>query len=99
MLILWGIGVAGMTGGVPTMHPASMSYVFGRREYQSANRIIMSIQLIPSAVAATITMAMINAGKGQLAWTLLLVAIAVGIIVTIPMFKMKDANAEDRLHK
>jgi MFS family permease len=99
MLILWGIGVAGMTGGVPTMHPASMSYVFGRREYQSANRVIMAIQLIPSAVAATITMAMINADKGQLAWTLLLVAIVVGIIFTIPMFKMKDANAEDRLHK
>ncbi len=98
MLIVWGFGVACMTGGVPTMHPASMSYVFGRREYQSANRIIMAIQLIPSAVAASITMAMINSGNGVLAWTILIVAIVVGLIFTIPMFKMKDANAEDRIY-
>ena len=30
MLVLWGFGVACMTGGVPTMHPASISFAFGR---------------------------------------------------------------------
>ena len=96
MLILWGFGVACMTGGVPTMHPASMSFVFGRREYQSANRVIMAIQLIPSAVAATIMMSLIQSGKGTAAWIMVLVVIVIGIIATIPMFKMQDANAADR---
>ena len=96
MLILWGFGVACMTGGVPTMHPASMSFTFGRREYQSANRIIMAIQLIPSAVAATIMMSLIQSGHGTAAWIMVLVVVVIGIVATIPMFKMQDANAADR---
>ncbi len=98
LLVLWGFGVACMTGGVPTMHPASMSYVFGRREYQSANRIIMAIQLIPSAVAATIMVNLISAGHGVGAYIMVVCVAIFGIITTIPMFKMKDANAEDRIY-
>lgn len=96
LLILWGFGVACMTGGVPTMHPASMSFMFGRREYQAANRIIMAIQLIPSAIAASLMMWLINAGMGNIAWGMNIVIIIIGLICTIPMFKMKDANAADR---
>lgn len=96
MLVLWGFGVACMTGGVPTMHPASMSFVFGRREYQSANRVIMAIQLIPSAVAAIMMQSLIQNGNGVLAYTILLAVVVFGLITTIPMLKMKDAMAEDR---
>ena len=96
MLILWGFGVSCMTGGVPTLHPASMGFMFGRREYQSANRIIMAIQLIPCAVAATIMIALINSGNGMIAWIGCIVLVIIGIIATLPMFRMKDANAEDR---
>ena len=96
MLILWGFGVACMTGGVPTMHPASMGFMFGRREYQAANRVIMAIQLIPSAVAALMMVTLIGAGKGVLAYWILIAITAFGIITTIPMLKMKDAMAEDR---
>ena len=96
MLVLWGFGVACMTGGVPTMHPASISFAFGRREYQAANRIIMAIQLIPCAVAANIMVALINSGNDMSAWIMCLVVTAIGILFTLPMFKMKDANAADR---
>ena len=96
MLVLWGFGVACMTGGVPTMHPASISFAFGRREYQAANRIIMAIQLIPCAVAAYIMSWMINSSNDMSGWIMCLVVIAIGIIFTLPMFKMKDANAADR---
>ena len=96
MLILWGFGVACMTGGVPTMHPASISFAFGRREYQSANRIIMAIQLIPCAMAAYIMSWMINSSNDMSAWIMCLVVIVIGILFTLPMFKMKDANAADR---
>lgn len=99
MLIVWGFGVACMTGGVPTMHPASMSFVFGRKEYQAANRVIMMIQMIPGAVAANIMMALINSGRGNFAWGMCVVIIIIGLIATVPMFKMKDANAEDRSYK
>ena len=98
LLVLWGIGVACMTGGVPTMHPASISYVFGRREYQSANRIIMAIQLIPSAVAAYFMAFMIQSGNGFLGWMIIVGVAVFGIIMTIPMFRIPDANAADRLY-
>lgn len=96
MLILWGFGVACMTGGVPTLHPASMGFMFGRREYQAANRVIMAIQLIPSAVAAMMMTILINAGKGLVGYWILIAIVIFGLLTTIPMFKMKDAMAEDR---
>ena len=89
LLILWGFGVSCMTGGVLTMHPASISFAFGRREYQAANRIIMAIQLIPGAFAAQIMAAMINSGNPMSAWIMCLIVLAIGIIFTILMFKMK----------
>ena len=96
MLIVWGFGVACMTGGVPTMHPASISFAFGRREYQAANRIIMAIQLVPCAFAAQWMVAMINGKNPLMAWYHVMIVIVVGLIFTIPMFKMTDANAADR---
>jgi MFS family permease len=44
LLFLATIGVAGMTGGTPNLHPSSIMYVFGRENYQAANRWIMAIQ-------------------------------------------------------
>ena len=96
LMVLWGFGVACMTGGVPTMHPCISAYCFGRREYQSANRIIMAIQLIPSAFAAQIMTAMILKGQAVQAYIMLAVVCVIGIIATITMLKLKDANAADR---
>lgn len=96
MEILWGFGVACMTGGVPTMHPASITYAYGRREYQSANRIIMAIQLIPSAFAAMMMAALIQSGKGVLAYGICLVVIVIGLIATFMLRKVPDAMAADR---
>ncbi len=98
LMILWGFGVACMTGGVPTMHPCITSYVYGRKEYQSANRIIMAIQLIPYSFAAMMMIALISAGKAKLAFTILLVIIIVGIVATATLLGMKDANASDRAY-
>ena len=98
LMIGWGFGVACMTGGVPTMHPCITSYAYGRREYQSANRIIMAIQLIPSAVAAMMMVMLIQSGKATMAYGILIVIIIVGLIATFAMLKMKDANAADRMY-
>ena len=96
MEIAWGFGVACMTGGVPTMHPCSVSYAYGRKEYQSANRIIMAIQLIPSALAAYMMAAMIEAGKGVMAYGICIVVIVIGLIATWMLRSVPDAMAADR---
>lgn len=96
MEIVWGFGVACMTGGVPTMHPASITYAYGRKEYQAANRVIMSIQLIPSALAAMMMAALIQSGKATLAYGICLVVIAIGLIATVMLRKVPDAMAADR---
>ena len=96
MEVLWGFGVACMTGGVPTMHPCSITYGYGRREYQSANRIIMAIQLVPSAFAASMMVALISAGKATLAYGICVVVIVIGLAAIFMMRNMKDANAADR---
>ena len=96
MEIAWGFGVACMTGGVPTMHPASITYAYGRKEYQSANRVIMAIQLIPSALAAYMMAAMIESGKGVLAYGICVVVIIIGLIATWMLRKVPDAMAADR---
>lgn len=92
LLVLWGFGVGCMTGGCPALHPASISFAFGRRSYQSANRVIMAIQLIPSAVGTAMMIALIEAGKGLLGFRILLAVVAVGIAATLPMFRMKCAG-------
>jgi Na+/melibiose symporter-like transporter len=78
------------------MHPCITAYVYGRREYQSANRIIMAIQLIPSAVAAMMMVALIQNGQGFLAYMILAAIIVIGLIAMWTMRGMKDANAAER---
>lgn len=98
LMLLWGFGVACMTGGVPTLHPCITSFAYGRKEYQSANRIIMAIQLIPYSFAAMMMTVLIQSGKATLAYIILLVVIVVGIIAVASMLKMEDANASDRMY-
>ncbi len=94
--IIWGFGVACMTGGVPTMHPCSITYAYGRREYQSANRIIMAIQLIPSAFAAMMMVSLIGNGKANVAYIILVAVIVAGLLATLAMKSIPDANLADR---
>lgn len=44
-------GIAGITGGTPNLHPSMTAYVFGRKNYQAANRYIMTIQAAFQAFA------------------------------------------------
>ncbi len=96
LLILWGFGVACMTGGVPTMNPASVAFAFGRREYATASRVVLSIQLVPMAFSAMIMSNLISSGHGMQAWIMCAVVVCIGLLFCIPMFKWGDANAADR---
>jgi MFS family permease len=44
LIVIAAFGLAGMMGGTPNLHPSITTYVFGRDNYQAANRWIMSIQ-------------------------------------------------------
>lgn len=98
LMIAWGFGVACMTGGVPTMHPCITAYAYGRKEYQSANRIIMAIQLIPSAFAAQMMVSLISTGKATLAYGILIGVIIVGLVAMFTMLNLEDANASERAY-
>ncbi len=99
MLILWGFGVACMTGGVPTMNPASVGYAFGRREYATASRVVLAIQLIPMAFSAQIMQATFAMDNDVVGFYMLYAIIIVGILFCIPMFGWGDAMAADRTGK
>ncbi|MCI1208456.1 MAG: MFS transporter [Treponema sp.] len=51
LLLATAVGIAGVTGGTPTLHPSITSYVYGRRCYQAANRWIMTFQAVLMAFA------------------------------------------------
>jgi len=93
---VWAFGVACMTGGVPTMHPCSVSYVYGRKKYQGANKWIMTIQAIIMAFALYYMGFFFERGMANWAYYGMLIMLVISLIVILTMWKVPDANAADR---
>jgi MFS family permease len=103
---VWAFGVACMTGGMPTMHPAVTSYVYGRKKYQSANKWIMSIQAILMAFSIPYMVIFVEratAAGGPPDYTKMtpgyvgmIVMLVVSLVTILTMFKIPDANLLDR---
>jgi tryptophan-rich sensory protein len=85
-----------MTGGVPTMHPCSVSYVYGRRKYQDANKWIMSLQLIMAAFSVYYMGYFFEIGKPDWAYYGMLIMLVISLITIFTMWNIPDANAADR---
>lgn len=96
LMAVWAFGVACMTGGCPTMHPCVTAYVYGRKKYQSANKWIMSIQAVIMAFAIPYMSYFFDSGNPNAAYYGLLVLLVIAIITVITMWKIPDANLEDR---
>ncbi|MGL5437897.1 MAG: MFS transporter [Lachnospiraceae bacterium] len=96
---VWAFGVACMTGGVPTMHPCSVSYVYGRKKYQGANKWIMTIQAIIMAFALYYMGFFFERGMADMAYYGMLIMLVISLITIITMWKVPDANAADRDYK
>jgi len=96
MMSLWAFGVACMTGGTPTMHPCSVSYVYGRRKYQDANKWIMTIQGIIMAFSYYYMGYFFEIGKEALAYYGMLIMLVISLITIFTMWNIPDANAADR---
>ena len=78
------------------MHPCITSYVYGRRNFMSANKWIMTIQAIPMAFALPFMGLFNQAGYLTEAYYVLLVLLIISLITIITMRNIPDANAEDR---
>lgn len=96
---VWAFGVACMTGGVPTMHPCSVLYVYGRKKYQSANKWIMTIQAIIMAFSLYYMGFFFERGMADTAYYGLIVMLIISLITILTMWKIPDANAADREYK
>lgn len=99
LMLVWAFGVACMTGGVPTMHPCSVSYVYGRKKYQAANKWIMTIQAIIMAFALYYMGFFFERGMADFAYYGLIVMLVVSLVTVVSMWNVPDANEEDRDYK
>ncbi len=94
MTIALTLGLAGVTGGMPTLHPSITAYVYGRENYQAANRWIMSIQAIILAFAITFMATILDVtGSLDLAYQ---VMIGMMVIVVITIFMLSRTPDYDR---
>lgn len=66
LIITAAIGLAGVTGGTPNLHPSITTYVWGRDKYQAANRWIMAIQAIMMAFALPFMSYIMDTHEGNL---------------------------------
>ena len=89
-------GLAIVLGAAVVTYPCIMTHVYGRFNYQAANRITSSIQLIPKAFAGLIMTALIQSGHGSIAYILMIVVCALGLVILLTMQKIPDANAADK---
>ncbi|MGD9222980.1 MAG: MFS transporter, partial [Desulfobacteraceae bacterium] len=72
------IGIAGITGGTPNLHPSITTYVWGREKYQAANRWIMAIQAIMMAFSIYFMSVILDTtGSLDLAYKIMLGLVAV----------------------
>jgi MFS family permease len=102
---VWAFGVACMTGGMPTMHPAVTNYVYGRKKYQSANKWIMPIQAVMMAFSIPYMVYFVGLAtadgppdytKMTPAYVGLIIMLVISFVVILTMFKIPDANLLDR---
>ena len=97
-IIMAAVGYAAITGGCPNLHPSINTYVYGRKNFLAASRVIMAAQGIFAAFANMYMGAFINAGKISLAYYVLCIAVVVamimmGILARKPAYDSEEAIA------
>ena len=80
-IIMATVGYAAITGGCPNLNPSINTYVFGRKNYLAASRIIMALQGVIAAFANSYMGAFLNAGKVSAAYYVLCIAVVVAMIL------------------
>lgn len=84
-------GIAGVTGGTPNLHPSMTAYVFGRKNYQAANRYIMTVQAVFQAFA-TMFMSIVAdvTGSFQMGYAIMIVLVIIAAICLLIIGRTPD---------
>ncbi len=93
MLVVTAIGIAGITGGTGTLHPSLTTYVYGRKNYQAANRWIMTVQSVIMAFGIYfMSTIMDTTGSLNLAYQIMLGLIVIAIICLVIIGRKPDLD-------
>jgi len=95
LIILAALGLAGMMGGTPNLHPSITTYVFGKDRYQAANRWIMAIQGIMMAGALYFMSYILDTtGSLDLAYKIMLWFIGIALVCLIIIGRKPDFDRQ-----
>lgn len=83
LIALAAVGYAGITGACPNLNPSINTYVFGRKNFLAASRVIMAAQMILAAFANSYMGYFLEAGKSGLAYLVWCVAIVIAIVMVL----------------
>lgn len=75
------VGYAAITGGCPNLNPSINTYVYGRKNFLAASRVVMAAQGIIAAFANKYMGAFMNAGKVPAAYLVLCVFVLVAMVM------------------
>ena len=93
LIVIAAVGMASMTGGTPHFHPATIMHVFGKKEYQNANRYIgIGISLISSFGVQLMAIVMDKTGSLSMGYVVFGV---LAVIATICLFATRKSYGED----
>lgn len=91
LIICAALGIAGITGGTPNLHPSITTYVWGRDRYQAANRWIMAIQAIMMAFALYFMSVILDStGSLDLAYKIMIGLVAVAGVCLVIIGRKPD---------
>lgn len=94
MILIWiaAVMMASIVGGTPNLHPSSIIYVFGAREYQAANRVIsIIIGVFASFGVQLMSILLDKTGSLSLGYAIFAVLCVMG---TICMFMVRKSYDE-----
>lgn len=96
VIITAAFGMACMTGGLPTIDPAIISYVWGHKRFQAVKTMLQPLLGLFSSSAVAFMAVFSTAGHLTLAFYALIAMAVISIIILCTMLKVPDADSADR---
>ena len=86
-IIMATVGYAAITGGCPNLNPSINTYVFGRKNFLAASRVVMALQGVIAAFANSYMGAFLAKGNPNMAYYVLCIACVVAIVMFVILAK------------
>lgn len=89
------VGFGGLLGGLPVLRPCGTAFLYGRRRFTDADRVIVPLQLLIAAFSGITARAVLTGGHSA-ACTVLTAAVVLAVLCARSLRDTTDANADDR---